>query len=248
MLKYYSPLGVASTKKKDNSPVTQADLEINTLVINEVAKNYPDYRVLAEEESNNEVGSKKLFVVDPLDGTLTFTIGSPQFCFSAAVVINGKSIAGVLYNPLARRTLLAEEGQGTWLVEENKQVFVSQKDSLDQSLINTGWRDARLAQILHPLGVKTPAFYAICEIGSLIALGGMEAAVFTGLQAHDIAAVKIVVEEAGGKVTDIFGREQRYDGQIRGAIISNGPFHNELIKLTEQSGLAADLEKRANDF
>lgn len=244
MLKYYSPAGVKSTNKENNSPVTQADLEINSLVISEVAKNYPEFRVLAEEESNNEASSKKLFVVDPLDGTLMFTIGAPAFCFSAAVVLEGKSVAGVLFNPLAKRTLVAELGKGAWLVEENKQIFVSQRETLNGAIINTGWRDSRAANVIHARGGTTPVFYSICEWGSLIATGGLDGGIFTGIQAHDLAAVKVIVEEAGGKVTNINGQEQRYDQNVCGGIISNNKLHDQLLAISAETGVAQDVVER----
>ena len=243
LLSYYSAAGVSFEKKSDASRVTEADIKTNRMVIEEVEKNYPDFKVLGEEQSTNTAESKKLFVVDPMDGTLNFTIGSPLFCFSVAVVIDGKSVAGVIFNPLAKRTLIAEEGKGAWLVEENRQIFVSKKADFDGAMINAGYKETKFSGLVHNLGARTPSFFAACEYGSLVATGGFEAALYLSHYAHDIAAVKIIVEEAGGKVTDVYGEEQRYDGGLRGAMISNGILHNELIKLIEQSGLSANLKK-----
>jgi len=243
MLDYYSAAGASFEKKADSSRVTAADLEVNRMVIEEAEKNYPDFKVLAEEESNNTAESKKLFVVDPMDGTLNFTIGSPLFCFSAAVVIDGKSVAGVIFNPLAKRTLIAEEGKGAWFVEENRKISVSQKADFDGAMINAGYKETEFSRLIHGLGGRTPSFFAACEYGSLVATGGFEAALYLSRYAHDVAAIKIIVEEAGGKVTDVYGEEQRYDGQLRGAMISNGILHNELVRLFEQSGLSPNLEK-----
>ncbi len=237
MLKHYSAKGIQVTMKGDMSPVTEADLEINKMTIEMVKKYYPDYEVLAEEESTEVENSSKLFVVDPIDGTHMFAIGSPLFVFSAAVVVNGESIAGVLKNPLARRTLLAEKGKGTYLIEENKRVSVSQKQNFEKALINCGWKETNLPKLVHARGGRTPQIYTVCEVASLIATGGFEGEVFTGPSAHDIAAAKIVVEEAGGKVTDLYGKEQRYDREINGAIISNGYLHDELVTMTREAGL-----------
>lgn len=238
MLKYYSAAGVQAAMKKDMSPVTEADIEVNKMVITEVGLHYPEYEVLGEEESTEIKGASKLFVVDPIDGTLMFAIGCPLFVFSCAVVINGESIAGVLANPLARRTLLAEKGKGTYLVEEDKRTLVSQKKDFDRVLINGGgWKRTDLSKLIHARGGLTPEVFSVCEKASLIATGGFEGAVFTGSTAHDIAAAKIVVEEAGGKVTDLFGEEQRYDQPIKGAILSNGYLHDELVKMVQEAGL-----------
>jgi len=237
MLKYYSPGGITAHVKEDFSPVTKADIEINEMVISEVGENYPDYQVLAEESSNNNKQSKNLFVVDPLDGTHMFAIGSPLFVFLAAVVIDGESIAGVIYNPLAKRTLLAEKGKGAYLVEENKLVRVSAKKTFEGALINAGWKTSDLSELLYERGTRTPQIYSVGEIAAMIATGGFEGTAFSGTSAYDIAAPKIVIEEAGGKVTDLYGDEQRYDQNIKGAVLSNRYLHEELVKLVKEAGL-----------
>lgn len=237
MLKHYSAAGVQAMIKKDRSPVTEADIEVNKMVITEIRLHYPEYEVLGEEESTDIKGASKLFVVDPIDGTRMFAIGCPLFVFSCAVVIDGKSIAGVLANPLAKRTLLAEKGKGTYLVEENRRMSVSEKKDFDRALINSGWDQTDLPRLIHARGGRTPVIFSVCEQASLIATGGFEGAVFTGSTAHDIAAAKIVVEEAGGKVTNLFGEEQRYDQPIKGAVLSNGYLHDELVKMVQEAGL-----------
>lgn len=238
MLKHYSAAGVQAMIKKDRSPVTEADIEANKMVIAEIKLHYPEYEVLGEEESTETKGASKLFVVDPIDGTLMFAIGCPLFVFSCAVVIDGESIAVVLANPLAKRTLLAEKGRGTYLVEENRRMSVSPKKDFERALINGGgWRRTDLPKLIHVRGGFTPEVFSVCEKASLIATGGLQGAVFTGSTAHDIAAAKIVVEEAGGKVTDLLGEEQRYDQAIKGAILSNGYLHEELVKMVREAEL-----------
>ena len=98
--------------------------------------------------------------------------------------------------------------------------------------------------MLHKEGASTPEIYATCESGSLIAVGGFEGDIYTSIHPHDIAAQKIIVEEAGGKVTDIDGNEQRYDGKLNGAVISNGKLHDKLLEIVEKSGIKDRLEKR----
>ncbi len=241
MLKYYSPAGVHIEAKADKSPVTEADMEINRMVIEKVKKNYPDYEVLAEEISTDISKSNQLFVVDPLDGTQMFAIGAPMFGFSAAVVKDGRSVAGVLTNPLAKRTLVAEYGKGAYLVQTNTRIRVSEKDTLDKAIVNSGWKDSRVSGLLHKNGARTPVVYSVCEAASLVAMGGFDGVIFTGHFPHDVAALKIVVEEAGGKVTNIFGDEQRYDQNVRGAIISNSKLYKQLLEIVNESGILSDF-------
>lgn len=238
MLRYYSSGGgMKSILKEDLSPVTQADIEINEMVIREVKIHYPDYEVLGEEISTNKEDGKKLFVVDPIDGTYMFTIGCPLFVFSAAIVIDGESIAGVISNPLAKRTLIAEKTKGAYFVEENKQISVSTKNTLKDSFINIPWKDIPSTQNLLEQGAAAMQVYSIIEASALIATGGFDGAIFRFNSAVDIAAAKVIVEEAGGVVTDINGKEQRYDREINGAIISNGHIQNDLVSLCQKSNI-----------
>lgn len=242
MLKYYSPAGGINVTYKDTlnndlSPVTKADIEINEMIINEVKLHYPDYRVLGEEISTNDINNKKLFVVDPIDGTYMFTIGCPLFVFSAAVVVNGESISGIISNPLAKRTIIAEKGKGAYIAEENKRVFVSKKNSLKEAFINIPWKDVKMTEKIIEAGSSPMQIYSIIEASSLVATGGFDGAIFRFDSEVDIASVKIIVEEAGGKVTDIEGNEQKYDKKINGAIISNGFLHTKLVSAVKEANI-----------
>lgn len=238
MLRYYSPGGgITSILKEDLSPVTQADIEINEMVIREVKIHYPEYEVLGEEISTNKEDGRKLFVVDPIDGTYMFTIGCPLFVFSAAIVVDGESVAGIITNPLAKRTLIAEKGKGAYVVEENKKIAVSTKNTLKESFINVPWKDIPTTGQLIEQGAAAMQVYSIIEAAALVATGGFDGAVFRFNSAVDIAAAKIIIEEAGGKVTDINGNEQRYDREINGAIISNGSIQDDLVSVYQKSNL-----------
>ncbi len=202
MLKHYNPCGVSYTVKNKQSDwgldaVTKADMEVNKMVLREIEKHYPTYGLLGEEISSFKKG-QKLFVVDPIDGTHMFIIGAPLFVFSAAVVINGRPVAGVLVNPLAQRTLLAELDKGAYLVERNLKLSVSQRKTFTGALIRTGWKDSTAANLLHKQNARTPEVYSVCESASLIATGGFDGDIFMGNAAHDIAAVKHSGRGGGG--------------------------------------------------
>lgn len=243
MLKYYSAAGGMNATFKDASnddlsPVTKADIEINEMVIKEVKIHYPDYEILGEENSTNNGTEKKLFVVDPVDGTYMFTIGCPLFVFSAAVVINGESVSGIICNPLAKRTLIAEKGKGAYLAEENKRISVSKKNILKEAFINIAWKDVRMTEKIIEAGASPMQIYSIIEASSLVATGGFDGAIFRFDSEVDIASVKIIVEEAGGKVTDIEGNEQMYDKKINGAIVSNGYLHEDLVVAVKEANIS----------
>jgi fructose-1,6-bisphosphatase/inositol monophosphatase family enzyme len=166
-----------------------------------------------------------------------FTIGCPLFVFSTAIVIDGESVAGIIANPLAKRTLIAEKGKGAYVVEENKKIAVSTKNTLKESFINVPWKDIPTTGQLIEQGAAAMQVYSIIEAAALVATGGFDGAIFRFNSAVDIAAAKIIIEEAGGKVTDINGNEQRYDREINGAIVSNGSIQDDLVSVCQKSNL-----------
>ncbi len=226
--------GMKMEWKSDNSPVTIADLAINKLVIDEITKNFPNHNVKGEEQDNIHTNSEYLWVCDPVDGTIPFSHGLPISTFSLALVKNGESILGVIYDPFMDRLFYAEKGKGSYL--NDQPIHTSGHDQIKQSLINIESFETAVYQMwpinksLAFQGSKTMRLASIIYPSALIAQGEVTACIFPHNTAHDVAAVKIIVEEAGGKVTDLFGNEQRYDQPLKGAIISNGKIHDLLIK------------------
>ncbi len=234
----YFKLGMVRQEKADTSPVTEADLKINSLLIKEVAKLFPSHSVLGEEESNMIAGSEYVWVCDPIDGTIPYSLGLPISTFSLALVKNGEVVLGVVYDPFCDRLYSAEKGKGSYL--NNKKIKVSTNSSLDKARIEYEmWNRAKydfqpLVNELKKDNVMLVHYASFVNPSVLVAAGEFAATIFPGTTAHDAAAVKIIVEEAGGKVTDIFGNEQRYDQPINGALVSNGVLHDQLVSLAKQ--------------
>ena len=227
----FDPTGSEFTKKADKTKVTKTDIEVNEFVIEEVKKGLPEYCVLGEEVSYKKDSSTKTVVVDPIDGTSMFALGIPLFCFSAAVVEDGVPTSAVICNPMSKRTLLAQKGKGTMLVESGELLKVKNIKEIKNGLFNCSWRDeASIPRRIIKEGAGLFMIRGICEAGSLVATGAFLGAFYTGKHAYDVAAVKLIVEEAGGKVTNIKGDEQRYDMDINGAVISNGAVHEEMLE------------------
>lgn len=238
MLKYFK-MGVESKEKVDKTVVTRADEEINKLVIKKVEDSYPNTSVQGEEASLNK-SSKMVWVCDPVDGTEPFSKGIPISVFSLALVDDGKPVLGVVYDPFMKRLYKATSGNGAFL--NNKKLKVSDKPLSVRATVDVEWWpeaswDADTA--MHNLSMDTATYVlhlgSIIQAGCLVAAGQYEACIFTGGKGKnmDIAALKVIIEEAGGKVTDLFGNEQRYDGTIKGAIVSNGVVHDEILKYTK---------------
>lgn len=224
-------LGMKKEWKDDNSPLTVSDTAINRLVIDSVKKNFPDHGVLGEEESYRQ-DREYLWVCDPIDGTMPFSTGYPVFVFSLALVINGESVLGVLYDPFLNRMVIGEKGRGTYL--NNKKISVSSQKKLGQQMLINVETDLALSKsrdLLTKKGCIILRMCSVCYASILVASGEFIANIFEYSKPWDAAACKVIVEEAGGKVTDLDGKEQRYDRLINGFIASNGLVHDELVKI-----------------
>lgn len=233
MKKYYR-IDQGIEIKEDLTPVTIADKEINDLLIENVKKEFPDHGVLGEEASWNE-DRGKLWVCDPIDGTPAFIYHIPTFMFSLALVVDGQSELGIAYNAITGDIYLAKRGHGSFL--NDNPINTSNRVWGDKTRLagsSDGTIDGLSKPALKDEGIKVINSFGAVFKGCMIAEGSLDGRVFMHDGAHDIAAVKLIIEEAGGKVTDLQGNEQRYDQKINGAIMSNGLIHDELIKIVGQ--------------
>ena len=232
-------LGMSRQIKKDGSPVTKTDLAINRMVIEAVKKDFPGHRVIGEEENHHIKNAKYAWVCDPIDGTIPFSHGMPTCCFSLALVRNGVPILGVAYDPFGKRMVVAEKGKGAFL--NGKRIHVSKYRQLKGAYLG----HCLWSRMQYPMkgfvddivfNYKMQYFPegSIVYAAVLLAAGEIEAITFPHHTAHDVAAIKVIVEEAGGKVTDLWGREQRYDRPLKGALISNGVLHKKLLKIVRK--------------
>lgn len=237
MLKYFHGNNGASYKG-DRSIVTLADTEINTYLIKRVKEKFPTHSVDGEEEKFGE--SKYVWVCDPVDGTAMYARHVPVAVFSLALVIDGISKVGVVYDPFMEQMYTAIQGQGSYL--NGEKITVNNYALEDMRSVSNFdmWPSAKypVYELLRELGKKT---YFV-GVGSVIracmcvASGEFDLAIFPGTKRKncDIAAAKVIVEEAGGKVTNFWGEEQRYDEDIDGAIVSNGKVHEEVIQTIQR--------------
>jgi fructose-1,6-bisphosphatase/inositol monophosphatase family enzyme len=234
MLKHFH-VDVETRIKADKSIVTIADEEINQMVIDEVENKFPTHSVFGEESSMDKK-SDLIWVCDPIDGTIPYSKGIPVSVFSLALVDNGAPIVGVVYDPFTKKLYNAVKGGGAYLNDEL--ITVSTLELAQGSTINCEWWSSApydVSSVMHDLSVETSVYIlnlgCIINSACLVASGQFVASVYPGTNGKnvDIAAVKVIVEEAGGIVTDIHGLEQRYDTDINGAIISNKIVHEKLV-------------------
>ncbi len=234
--KNFVAIGKKKEWKEDHTPITETDLAINKMVIDEVKESFPDHSILGEELQDMSGSGKFVWVCDPLDGTVPFSHGWQTSVFSLALVEDGKPIVGVIYDPYLDRMFFAEKGKGTTL--NGEPVHVNNKSDFKRAVVTVvpidhdqTYNVLPVVEIFTKKGAMLVNVGAICYMGMLLAAGEFTASIFAGTTAHDSAAIKILVEEAGGKVTDLYGKEQRYDQKTRGHIASNGLVHDELLEM-----------------
>jgi len=234
------------TLKGDRTALTVADTTINDYLIECVKKLYPTHAVMGEEK-DLQTKSDYVWVCDPVDGTSMYARYIPVSVFSLALVIKGESILGVVYDPFTESMYTAIKGEGAYKNGVKISVNDFKFNDRGNSVANFEmWPEAHFE--IYNIVAELGRISYFVNIGSIIrasvavASGKFTAAIFPGVVdcCHDIAAIKVVVEEAGGKVTSLFGEEERYDkkdsegkpmkiGIITGALVSNGIVHDEII-------------------
>ena len=201
--------------KSGNSPVSQADREIDQFLREHLLNNTNDHAWLSEEtEDNSErLKSSRLFIVDPIDGTRGFIAGKKEWCVSIAMVEDGRPVEGVLHNPALNRTIYARKGLGLFMEGLQPQ---TQRHAARPRPRVAGSK--KLMEDINRLpGNPMDTIEYISSLAyrlSLVADGTLDAAFARqGASEWDIAATDIILEEAGCMLSDRNGREIRYNKQ-----------------------------------
>lgn len=219
--------------KEDETIVTRADKEINDYLIERVKDIFPTHAVDGEESGHGS--SEYVWVCDPVDGTAMYARGIRTATFSLALVHNGEPIVAVVNDVFSNKLYTAEVGKGSYC--NGERISVNNYSLEDKRSIGhyDMWPSSpyNVFDIIKELGKKT----YILSIGSVVracmevANGGFNYVIFPGTlhKNCDIAAAYLIVTEAGGIVTDLFGNPQRYDRSINGAIVSNKVNYDEVL-------------------
>jgi len=216
--------------------LTEADKECEKTVIEKILAVFPKDSILAEESGETKKrDSEYLWIIDPLDGTTNFAHGYPFFAFSCAIQKNGQTFAALVEIPFLKETFFAAKGKGAFLNE--KPIKVSKVSELKKSLLVTGLPyfrakvvDDLLSKmkkaVLNGQGLRRGGAAAVdlCYI----ACGRLDGYFEIGLKPWDTAAGVLIVEEAGGKVSDYSGNEFSIYGKE--IVATNSFIHNELIE------------------
>ena len=218
--------------KSPGQIVTQADLGSESIILQEIKRNFPDHAILSEESGADGLVSEYLWVVDPLDGTTNFSFHNPLWSISIGVVKNGEIMLGVVYAPELGEIFVAEKGKGTTC--NRKPIKVS--GMLPENSINTFCHGGTKKDIERAMqyATKQKESKIDCrQLGSAaielayVASGRVESLFIPGAKAWDVAAGILLVREAGGWVTDADG--EYFTLKSRDVLASNGVVHSNLL-------------------
>jgi myo-inositol-1(or 4)-monophosphatase len=240
--RYFNGTFTISSKATINDLVTEADHASEKAIFKVIQQNHPDHFILSEETGSMPTQSNIKWIIDPIDGTINFANGIPICCVSIGVEENGEMIMGAVYNPFMNELFFAEKGKGAFL--NDQPIKVSTKNDLLTSCLVTGFPYQYLDSENGPLQIFEKLIrksIPVRRLGSAaLDLCWTAAGRFDGfyehkLQAWDSAAGFLIVQEAGGKVTDLKGN--KYNPYQPGIIASNGQIHDQLLNLLKGGNL-----------
>ena len=226
-------VGVAVETKADRSPVTEADRACERRIVEMLLSDFPDYGVCGEEFGEEAGRTPKRWIIDPIDGTKSFVRGIPFFATLIALEEDGEVTVGVVHAPATGELLYAKRGEGAY-DEDGKRLRVSEIDRLSAAMVSFGG-----LKIFQRAG-RWKAFERLVQatarqrgygdyLGSAAVIRGWsEAMLELDVKPWDLAPLKILVEEAGGKLTDFSGEPTIYGGS---AVVTNGRIHDAVLEI-----------------
>jgi len=228
------------TNKSELDLVTESDLASERLIIDRIKSHYPRHAILAEESGASEPVDREKesdwrWIIDPLDGTTNYAHGYPCFCVSIGLEHKGRMEIGVVYDPMRDEMFTAERGQGAAL--NGLRIHVSRTPSLASALVCTGFpydvrQRSQFARhfsnfIMSAQGVRRDGAAALDLV--YVAAGRFDGFWEEGLKPWDVAAGALIIEEAGGRISNYFGEPLNiYSPPV---VASNGLVHDEMMRV-----------------
>lgn len=226
---------IIKNKEGINNLVTEIDHASEKAIIQIIQTQFPGHQILSEEYGIIEGNTEYKWIIDPIDGTVNFAHSIPICCVSIALEKNGKIIMGAVFNPLIGEFFFAEKNKGAFLNETR--IHVSENNDILKSCLATGFPYKYLDEKNGPLEVFNALIrqgIPVRRLGSAaidlcyVACGRFDGFYEHSLQPWDTAAGFLIVEEAGGKVTNLSG--DPYDPYHNGLLATNGKIHAQLLK------------------
>jgi len=225
--------GLAVETKKDQSPVTEVDRAVEAGLRKLIGEQRPQDAVVGEEEGESGSGRRR-WVIDPIDGTVNFVKGVPVWATLVALAVDGEASLGVVSSPVLGRRWWAARGEGAFVSRTGgppERLRTSSVGRLAEATVSSGClRDFNPPEVLVEVARRAGRCRGFGDFWQhmLVAEGALEAALEPVCSLWDVAALQVIVEEAGGKFTDFVGQRRLDAGN---ALSSNGLVHDELVGL-----------------
>jgi myo-inositol-1(or 4)-monophosphatase len=242
---YWKREGLKVSSKSPGNPVTQADLEADSAIKKTLRDPFPSYGWMSEETVDNDdrLKCRRVWIVDPLDGTKEFINGIPEFSVAIALIEDGVPILGVTYNPIKREMYWSARGVGCHL--NTREVRVTRVRTLRRATVLASRSETARGewQVFHGMLIVSPTGSVAYKL-AMVAAGKADATFTRSPKSEwDIASGAALVVEAGGTITDIKGRTLRFnqrDVKLEGLIADNSVLHGALMKVAPKKALLKD--------
>ncbi len=236
---YFQGSFTVDNKEGINNLVTEVDKHSEKKIIEIIRKNYPTHSIISEEVGELMQDSPYQWIIDPIDGTVNFAHGIPLCCVSIGLKHNDDLILGAVYNPMMNELFFAEKGKGAFL--NDKPISVSTKSDFRKACLVTGfpykWPDSKE----HPIRVFERFIMEglpVRRLGSAaidlcwVACGRFDGFWEYNLSSWDVAAGYLIVQEAGGRITNFEG--DVYSVFDKETLATNGQIHEEMLRLIKK--------------
>ena len=243
---YHSPFLVEQKMNvmDELEEVTAADREANELIVSRLRREFPDDGILAEESSDSahRLDKDRVWLIDPMDGTKNFIERDGDFAVHIGFALAGESVMGVVYQPVRDVLYRAARGGGAWIESGNKPaqrlVVSAQTNPKEMTLVSSrSHRSSRMERVVRAFGFKDEMWRG--SVGVKVGLIVEQQAdlylhLTPGTKEWDTSAPEVILQEAGGRLTDLFGRRLRYNTERvmnpNGIVATNGVAHEMVIE------------------
>ena len=238
-MRYFRSPSLAVDAKPDNSPVTRADKEAEEMLREHIAREFPDDGIVGEEFGVQDGSSDYRWYLDPIDGTKSFVRGIPLFGTMVGLECKDEAVAGVMVFPAMKELVFAGKGLGAWWCDDlspddRKKASVSKVSRLSEACLSVNsasefqriGKEAAYRKLSLAMGLSRG--YPDCYGHYLVATGRIEIMIDPVVNAWDNAPLKPIMEEAGGRFTDLDGNATIHGGS---GISSNGAMHDEVVAM-----------------
>ncbi len=239
IIKKYFRLPNGEMQKNDETPVTKADREIEKIIRAEIEKKFPTHGIIGEEFGVKNPDAEFVWILDPIDGTSSFIIGRPLFGTLIALTHRGKSVLGIMNQPITGERWIGIEGEGAWLngvkIKTRNCRKISDAVMCASSSFHFRGEDKKILKKISGL-TKYQKLGGIiyggdCYSYASLASGFVDIVIDTGLQVYDYAALLPIMKMAGGIVTGWDGSELGLESNVRLIACGNRELHERVLEV-----------------